>query len=123
MVLLVLGSPWVDDWHVVLGITAGMNQKDCIAVVVFAVAYTCMAGFAGIAPRAVFLYFVVRPKMLRIMASMHQKDSYAVGWFLLVTMHVALCFLPVVVYRPEMLGIMAGMDQKYSHVGAWMVCW
>ena len=29
--------------------------------------------------------------MLRIMVSMHQKDSYAVVWFLLVTMLLALC--------------------------------
>ena len=29
--------------------------------------------------------------MLRIRASMHQKDSCAVGWFLLVTMLLALC--------------------------------
>ena len=28
-----------------------------------------------------FLFVVVRPKMLRIMAGMHQRDSYAVGWF------------------------------------------
>ena len=40
----------------------------------------CRAGFAGFS-RAVFLFVVVRPKMLRIMAGMHKKDSYAVGWF------------------------------------------
>ena len=36
----------------------------------------CAAGFPGdTAPRAVFLCVIVRPKMLRIMASTHQKDS------------------------------------------------
>ena len=36
-----------------------------------------MAGFAGIAPRAVFLPVVYRPEMLGIVAVMDQKDSYA----------------------------------------------
>ena len=31
--------PLVDDWHLVLGITAGVDQKDSSAVVVLAVAY------------------------------------------------------------------------------------
>ena len=34
------------------------------------------AGFAGIAPRAVFLPFVFKPQMLVIMAGMDQKERY-----------------------------------------------
>ena len=34
------------------------------------------AGFAGIAPRAVFLPVIVRPQMLVIMAGMDQKERY-----------------------------------------------
>ena len=37
----------------------------------------CRAGIAGVALRAVFLFLVVRPKMLRIMAGMAQKDICA----------------------------------------------
>ena len=37
-----------------------------------------MCGFAGF-PRAVFVFVVVKPKMLRIMVGMAQKDSYAAG--------------------------------------------
>ena len=48
-----------------------------IALVVDSGRGNCRAGFAGISPRAVFLSAVVWPKMLRIMAGLHQKDSYA----------------------------------------------
>ena len=51
-----------------LGILASMDQKESYSG-------TYKAGFSGdSAPRAVFLPFV-RPKMLRIMADTHQKDS------------------------------------------------
>ena len=49
------------------------------------------AGLVLLVFLALFLYVVGRPMMLRIMASMHPKDSYAVGWCLLVTMLLALC--------------------------------
>ena len=77
----------------------------------------CMAGFAGVAPRAVFFYVVVRPKMLRNMASTHQKDSYAVGWVSACHDAPRAVFLLLVV-RPKMLGTMAGTHQKDSCV-AW----
>ena len=48
----------------------------------------CWAGFAGIVPRAVFLFVVVRPKMLRIMAVMTQRDSFSMA---LLVLHLALC--------------------------------
>ena len=41
----------------------------------------CRAGFAGIAPRAVFLPVVAWSQMLGIMAGTHQKDSYALFFF------------------------------------------
>ena len=55
---------------------------------------------------------VVRPKMLRIMAGMVQKDSCSVmaRLVLLVTVYLVLCFF-LSVFRPEMLGIMAGLVQ------------
>ena len=40
----------------------------------------CKAGFTSFLA-ALFLHVVVRPKMLRIMAGTHQKDSFAVCWF------------------------------------------
>ena len=52
----------------------------------------CLAGFTGDGTScAVFLSVVCRPEMLGIMASLDQKDSYVLGWFLLVTVHLALC--------------------------------
>ena len=53
--------------------------------------------------------FCRQAQMLGILAGVDQKDSYAVGWFLLVTMHLAL--FSFVVLRPLMLDIMAGLDQ------------
>ena len=86
----------------------------------------CWAGFAGIVPRAVFLFVVVRPKMLRIMAGMTQRDTYVAGFAGFAPRAV---FLPVV-YRPVMLGIMAFLDQKDSYAATlwqWHVqcsfCW
>ena len=63
-------------WPQMLRIMAGTHQKDIYAV----------AGFTGDdAPRAVLLFFVVRPKMFGIMAGMTQKDSclgkYRKFWF------------------------------------------
>ena len=59
-----------------------MDQKDSTdrALVADSGRGICRAGSAGLS-RAVFRYVVVRPKMLRIMAGMHQEDSYAVDWF------------------------------------------
>ena len=47
-----------------------------IALVVDSGSGVCMAGFTGVAPRAVFLPSVVRPKMLVTLAGMYQKDSF-----------------------------------------------
>ena len=49
-----------------LRIMAGTDQRDSYAV----------GWFTGIAPRAVFLLVVYRPKMLVIMAGMDQKERY-----------------------------------------------
>ena len=63
--------------------------------------YVCKAGFPGdVILRAVLPSVVVRPEMLGIMASMNQKDNttlvdYLGLLVLLVTMHLALCFLLV----------------------------
>ena len=69
---------------------------------------TPAAAWAGLVllgfSRAVFLCVVVRPKMLRIMASVHQKDIYAVGWFCL-SRCTSRCILMLVI---------TGVDQKDS---------
>ena len=58
----------------------GMDQNDSThrALVVDSGSGICRCGFAGFL-RAVFLYVFVEPQMLRIMAGMNQRDSYAVG--------------------------------------------
>ena len=83
------------------GIMDGMDQNDSThrALVLDSGSGICQAGFACF-PRAVFLYVVVRPKMLRIMAGMDQRDSYAVRWF---------CW-----YCTSRF--MAGMDQRELYV-------
>ena len=60
---------------------------------------------------------VVRPRMFCITTGLVQMDSYIgiARLVLLVTMHLVLCFFPVV--RPELLGIMAGMDQEAWFAG------
>ena len=90
-------------WPEMLGIVAGMDLQVGVFVVVMAVACAWLVLLLSLlalcfllsssdpswpvwtrrtttrlAPRAVFLCVVVRPKMLRIMAGTHQKDSYAV---------------------------------------------
>ena len=52
-----------------LRIMAGMDENDSYVV-------GCCKG--GDAPRAVFSFLVVRPKMIGIMAGMDQNDSYVV---------------------------------------------
>ena len=59
-----------------LDITDGMDQNYIFALVVEPGNGLCRAGFAGVVPRAVFPFVVVRPKMLCIMAGMTQRDSY-----------------------------------------------
>ena len=87
----------------------------------------CRAGFAGIAPCAVFLPVVAWPQMLGIMASMHQKDSYALfgpgKWHV----HLALCSsrgfqaqMPCRQARRQVF-IMAGLDQRDSFFGVKVV--
>ena len=74
----------------------------------------CYAGFTGYdTPHVMFPSGVVRPKMLRIMAGLVQKDccSGMARLVLLVILHLALFLLFV---RPIMLGIMASMLWKDS---------
>ena len=52
--------PVTDDWPLLLGNTAGMDQKDSIFVVVMALAYAWLV-FAGFARPAVFPSVLVRP--------------------------------------------------------------
>ena len=141
--------PSVDDWHLVLGITAGMDQKDCIAVVVLAAAcawlvllvlllalcsFTLSSGprcaasrqvwirstvmsvpgwFAGDpAPRAVFLSLSSGPRCAASWPVWIRGTVFSVlGWWL-VTLHLALCFFPVVM--PKMLRILAGTHQTVA---------
>ena len=66
----------------------------------------CMAGFTSVAPRAVFLPSVVRPKMLDTLAGMNQKDSYQ--WPVLGSYCWCRCFRAVfrfVVGRPVLPGM------------------
>ena len=90
LVLLTLVFPSVVDRPELPGLMVGM---DC---------YMCHAGFVDYdAPRVMFPSGVARPRMLCIMAGMHHKVSYALFMavacarlFLLVTLHLALCFFP-----------------------------
>ena len=81
---------------------------------------SCRAGSAGIVPRAVFLFVVVRPKMLRIMAGMTQRDSYALlpgsGMYKagIAGDNAPRAVFSSLVGRSMMLGIMAVVDQKDS---------
>ena len=62
------------------GFMDGMDNMDSfIALAVVSGSGLCGAGFAGIVPRAVFLYVVVRPQMLVIMAGMDQKAENCGG--------------------------------------------
>ena len=68
-----------------LGIMAVMNQKDSTTLVVNPGSGMCRVGFTGYdAPRVMFPSGVARPKMLRILAGMDQKDRcsgiYMVGF-------------------------------------------
>ena len=67
----------VDDWHLMLGNTAGLDQKDSTIVEVVTVAHArlVLAGFRS--SRAVFLLSLSGRDALS-MASMDQMDSYAV---------------------------------------------
>ena len=59
--------------------------------------FACSAGFTGDdVPRVMIPSGVVWPKMLRIMAGMHQEDGYSgmARLVLLLTVHLVLCFLP-----------------------------
>ena len=98
------------------GIMDGMDQNDSThhALVVDSGSGICKAGFASF-PRAVFLYVVVRPKMLWTRGTVMQWAGFA---------GVALraVFLPVVV-RPQMLVIMGGMDQRDSYVARFWRTW
>ena len=60
------------------GIMAGTYQKDSDALLVDSGSRMCNGGFTGdSAPRAVFLFPVVRPKILCILAGMDHKDSFS----------------------------------------------
>ena len=59
-----------------LGIMAGLDQKDSLLLFGSGM---CKAGIAGYdAPCAAFSFLVVRPKMLGIMAGLDQNDSCVV---------------------------------------------
>ena len=77
------------------------------ALVVDSCSGMCMAGFTGVAPRAVFLPSVVRPKMLDTLAGKNQKDSYQRP--VLGSYCWSWCFctvFPFIVGRPVLPGIM-----------------
>ena len=71
----------------VLGIMAGVCQKDSGALLVYSGSGLCKVGFTGdYAPRSVFPSVDDRPEMLGIMAVLNKKNSYVVigcrfGWF------------------------------------------
>ena len=78
----------------------------------------CYAGFTGDdVPRVMIPSGVVRPKMLRIMAGMVQKDSCSgiARLVLLMTVHLVLCFLPSLQARD------ARHHGQYGPEG--LVCW
>ena len=80
--------------------------------------FACSAGFTGDdVPCIMFPSGVVRPKMLRIMAGMVQKDSCSgmARLVLLVTVHLVLCFLPSLQARD------ARHHGRYGPEG--LVCW
>ena len=54
--------PLVDDWPLMLGIMAGMDQKDSVIVIIVAVAYAWLV-LLVFAPRTVFSFHIVMPKM------------------------------------------------------------
>ena len=68
--------PMVDDWPEMLGIVAGMDQKDSVIVVVMAVAYAWLILLVSLLALC-FLLFIGRPRMLRILVGVDQKDSSA----------------------------------------------
>ena len=83
------------------------------ALVVDSCSGMCMAGFTGVAPRAVFLPSVVRPKMLDTLARVNQKDSFQ--WSVL----GSCCWLRrfralfhFIVGRPVLPGIMHFLDHS-----------
>ena len=65
-----------------LGIVAGINQKDFFALIVDNGSCMVKAGFTGYdTPRACSLWFAGMPVMFCIMAGMDQKNTFSVGWF------------------------------------------
>ena len=110
-----------DDWHLVLGISAGMDQKDNIAVVVLAAACAWL----------VLLVLLLALCSFTLSSDPRCAASWPVwirstvmsvlGWFAGDSAPRAVFSFLVV--RPKMRCIMAVMDQKYSYVGARTVCW
>ena len=83
------------------------------------------AGFTGDdVPRVMFPSGVARPKMLRIMAGMVQKDSCSgmARLVLLVTVHLVLCFLPSLQARDAWHHGRYGPGGLFRHVQG-LVCW
>ena len=65
-----------------LGIMAGINQKDFFALIVDNGRLMVKAGFSGCdTPRACSLWFARMPVMFGIMAGMDQKNTFSGGWF------------------------------------------
>ena len=95
----------------VLGILAGMDQKD---------SYALFPGKAGIAcdnaPRAVFSSLVDKPMLLGIMAVLNKKGSYALfpGKAGIACDSAPRAVFSSLVDKPLVLGIMADMNQRDS---------
>ena len=87
--------------------------------------FACNAGFTGYdVPCVMFPSGVARPKMLRIMAGMFQKDSCSgmARLVLLVTVFLVLCFLPCLQARDAWHRGGYGPGGLFRHVQG-LVCW
>ena len=88
-----------------LGILAGVYQKDSGALIVDPGSGICKTCFAGFTHRSVFLGC----RQARGQVVLDQKNNSVLGWFTGVDAPRAV--LPSTVVKPKMLGIMAGMPQ------------
>ena len=97
------------------GILAGMDQKDSFSLWLWQ--WHMQGWFCWLRSSCCVPFSFGQALMLRIMDVISQKDCYSVGWVLLVTLNLALCFLPcchaLVACRQarRQVCIMAGMDQ------------
>ena len=112
--------PVADDWPLLLGNTAGMDQKDSIFVVVIAVAYARLVLLVSLVPLCSLLS---RSGPDAPHHGRYQPEGLLFsGLVLLVILHLALCFLPCCQsldacrQARRQVCIMAGMDQKEGYV-------